>query len=143
MFIADFVLICTAAPYTGIRTPGRRHPGTGGQDALGGERDRRLPVARRHRILHRALLPDAGEAEPAVGHAETRHPGGIGARIGQHPDEDPRRRHARLSRGSERQYIAKPFKVNRNSRGLAKYASRADLKATSVIGNFPIPMELQ
>lgn len=89
------------APYTGVRAPGRRHPGIGGQNALGGERDRRLPVARRHHVLHHPVLPGASEARPAVRHAEARYPGGAGARAGQHPDEDPRRRHDRLSHGSE------------------------------------------
>lgn len=101
-FVYRGLLICAAAPYTGIRTPGRRHPGTRRQDALGGERDRWLCVARRHRVLHRTLLPSANEAEPAVGHAEARYPGGVGARIGQHPNEDSRRWHDRLSCGSER-----------------------------------------
>lgn len=100
LFITE--LICTTIPYTGVRAFGYWHSGTGRQDALGSERDRRLPVARRHRVLHRAILPGSGEAEPAAGYAETRHSGGPGARVGQHPSENPWRWHTRLSRRSER-----------------------------------------
>lgn len=98
----------------GVRASGCRHPGAEGQDALGGERDRRLPVSRRHRVLHHTVLPGPGEAEPVAGHAETRHPRGAGARAGQHPGEGPRGRHARLSHGSRRQCSAEPVKVNHN-----------------------------
>lgn len=88
------------APYTGLRAVGRRHPGARGQDALGSERYRRFPVARWHRVLHRAVLPGAGEVEPAAGHAKTRHPGRVGARAGQHSGEDPWSGYTRLPRRS-------------------------------------------
>jgi len=68
---------------------------------LGDERDRWLPVACRHRVLHRPILSGSNEAGSAIGYAETRYIRRTGARVGQHPGEIPRRQNARLSRGSE------------------------------------------
>lgn len=103
--VGDFCLshganaLYRSALCTGLRAVGCRYPGVGGQDALGSERDRRLPIARRHSVLHRPILAGTSETQPAAGHAATCHPGGAGARTGQHPDENSRCRHAGLPCG--------------------------------------------